>query len=351
MKDLSSGERGVIVTPSPSLGQRLISFNSIMREPLPPIEWLVEALIVHGNRAVLFGEFGSMKSFLLLHLALHIAAGRPWLGQFSIPQAKSVLYVDEEMSERELRRRVKRLGIGAGLEDLDLPLRAVSHAGLRFDSKQAERLLKELKQADFDPEVVIIETFRRVLIGSENEAADVGGFWLNVSPILAAGKTLIISHHMRKPSPQGTGDSRHRASGSTDILAGADCGYAITRVNGDAITVECVKLRAAEEAGRFALTLRDRPGDDQPLEMRYEGQLDVPEDLQKELERASDLITDYMAGQQGDAIRTGEVIAHLEAQGISKRTAERAWYAFTDVFTEKVGHGWYRLKEQPAGHI
>ena len=101
---------------------RLFTFENIMRDPIAPIDWLVEHLIAVGNRVMLFGEFGCLKSWLLLSLALHLAAGRLWLGTFSIPQRQSVLFIDEEMSERELRRRVQRLAKGAGLDDQALPL-------------------------------------------------------------------------------------------------------------------------------------------------------------------------------------------------------------------------------------
>jgi integrase len=61
------------------LSGRLIAFDTIMKETLPPIDWLVEPLVPHGGRVVLYGEFGCMKSWVLLHLGLHIAAGRDWL--------------------------------------------------------------------------------------------------------------------------------------------------------------------------------------------------------------------------------------------------------------------------------
>src|SRR5262245_38420959 len=108
---------------SASRSLRLISFREIMTAPLLPINWLIEALIAVGDRIVVYGEFGALKSWVLLHLALHLAAGRPWLGKFGVPRPHSVLYIDEEMNERTLRRRIKRLGRGSDLEHEDLPLR------------------------------------------------------------------------------------------------------------------------------------------------------------------------------------------------------------------------------------
>ena len=84
---------------------------------------------------VLFGEFRSLKSWVLLDLGLHLAAGKPWLGRFPIPEARKVLYVDEEMSQTTMRRRVKRLGEGAGLGSAPVDFQVASHCGLRCDEE------------------------------------------------------------------------------------------------------------------------------------------------------------------------------------------------------------------------
>ena len=81
----------------------------------------------------------------------------------------------------------------------------------------AAKLLDELHCRGLDPDVIIIETFRRVLVGGENEADRVAEFWRQVEPLQRAGKTVIISHHMKKPSNFGS-QVRYQASGSTDII-------------------------------------------------------------------------------------------------------------------------------------
>src|SRR5215467_11652791 len=91
-----------------------ISFDEIMQQPVPPVDWMVEGLIAVGDRVVIYGEVASMKSWIALDLGLDIAMGRQWLGSFVVPKARPVLYVDEEMNERTLWRRVRRLGEGAG---------------------------------------------------------------------------------------------------------------------------------------------------------------------------------------------------------------------------------------------
>jgi RecA-family ATPase len=253
----------------PSKPLPLVSFETIIEEALPPVEWLVEGLVADGDRVMLYGEFGSFKSWVLPSLGLYIAAGRPWLGKFPIPQSKRVLYLDEEMHPRTLKRRIQRLARGMGLSSNQLPLQTLSRFGTRFDGPGVLRLLSDLTAVGFDPEVVIVETFRRVLRGNENEASDVAEFWRSLSP-LAKGRTVIISHHMRKRSMMSSSNSRERASGSTDILAGADAALAIQRIGRDALVVECVKLREAEEPEPFVVSLYDE-SQDGPVELRFEG--------------------------------------------------------------------------------
>ena len=301
----------------------LISLQTILQEPLLPVEWLVEPLIAKGNRVVVYGEFGSMKSWLLLHLALHLAAGLPWLGKFPIAEARRVLYIDEEMNERTLRRRIQRLARGAGIGSSVLEFRAMSRVGVRFHELGGKALLSALEKSQFDPDVIIVEAFRRVLVGSENDAEEVAAFWRNVEPILKAGKTLIISHHMRKPNAQGNNANRDRASGSTDILGGADDGFAVQRSSKDSVVIECIKCREAEETSPFVVSLYD-DGPESPVEMRYEGSHAEVQAETGKLNRAVAKVLSFLVGLPTKTAKTSEIISHLKAHGFAQKTAERA---------------------------
>ena len=327
------------------LAQHMISFSSIIRDPLPPIEWAIEPLIPHSTRTVLFGEFGSMKSWLLLDLGLHLAAGCSWLDRFDIKVPRKVLYMDEEMSQLETRRRIKRLAAGAEFTAPDLPFRLSSQLGERFRDGSIEMLLKRLQDIEFDPDVIIVETLRRVLDGNENEATDVSGFWSNVSPLMAAGKTFIVSHHMRKPNTSGWEDhTRHRASGSTDILAGADSAFAIRKAGDYRVQIECVKFRAGKTPDPFSIMMCDGEGEDEPITLHYEESQDVGIPL-KELERVIQLIQEYLTTASGGEAWTKEIKEHLDTNGVKKRTGERALEECKQRgLTEHVRKGRWRLK-------
>lgn len=332
--------------PSTSIASGLITYRTIMQENLPPIDWLVEGMIASGDRVIVYGEPGSYKSWLLLHLALHIAAGKQWLEEFFIPHAKGVLYVDEEMSERLLRRRTKRLGVGADVEDEDTPFQVLSHGGIKLNEQGAARLLSVLEENHFNPDVIIIETMRRVIVGSELNVDDVGRFWENIEPLRRAGKTVIVSHHMRKPSQHGVNETRYRASGSTDILGGADTVFSIMTRREHPIEVKCEKSRNAEEPPAFGVTLHDA-GPDSPVEMRFEGYRERASTTTGETARVVRLIMEHFAEAYEWTVRTNELKAHIIAQGVRERTYERAWKEVRESrrVDQLGGHRW-QLMEQ-----
>ena len=225
----------------------LLALSQILTTPLPPIEWDCEPLIPHRRRVVVFGEFGALKSWILLDIALHLAAGLPWLG-CPVPTARRVLFVDEEMAEEDLRRRVSLLA--HGLEPrpnlAHLAFCAYSRIGLTFDGFGARSLLAHLATAHFDPEVIIVESFVRALVGEENSSTDVREFWRNVEPLLRAGKTVIVSHHTTKPDLLAPRPLRQRARGSGEILAGCDVGWGIQIISEGTISeLQCVKTRSS----------------------------------------------------------------------------------------------------------
>jgi hypothetical protein len=125
--------------PFPYYNDPPLSLAAILEKDPPETDWVVQGLLAHKDRSLIYGEYGALKSWILIHLALHIAAGKPRLGTFDIPKARSVLYVDEEMGQDRMHRRARRLAAGAGI-DLPHDFYVISHPGLRFDERGAQRL-------------------------------------------------------------------------------------------------------------------------------------------------------------------------------------------------------------------
>jgi hypothetical protein len=317
----------------------VIALDSVMRTALPPIDWLVEGVLANGDRAVFYAEYGAFKTWSLLDLGMHIAAAQPWLKTFAVPKSRTVLYLDEEMNRRELWRRMQRLGMTLGVGDVPscVPFGALSHHGVRLNEEGAKRFLGQLQRWGAVPEVLIIDALRRVLVGDESQARDVSEFWRALEVLRDTGMTVLVAHHMRKTSRSGN-EARQRASGSTDILAGADTAYAIHRVPPDTIKVECVKARSIPEPPPFGVRICD-DGPDSPVEMRHVGDIDQAGKLGKAERMALDFLV-----KQPPPVRTGDLIRHLRAGGVAVRTAERVLPKLVRLeLARSVGRGMWEL--------
>ena len=297
---------------------RLLTIQHIIRDPLPPVEWVVQPVVAKGERVLLYGEFGALKSWLLLHMGLHIAAGKPWLEEFPVPKPRSVLYVDEEMTEHTVRLRLKQLVAGAGLPTDNVDFRVASREGVLMTEMGGRILLDRVWKADYRPEVVVVDSMRATLVGSENEQEDVIAFWRAVEPILKAGITLVVTHHMRKPREEGPDSNRYRASGSTAIISGSDSAWAVTR-HGQApiATIEAIRIRLAKEPPPFTVEFTFE-GDEGPVRAI----LGLPPEEASMGGQAALIILGVLEGRVGEP--TAVLKAACEAEGIPVRTVERA---------------------------
>ena len=247
------------------LNPPLLTLHEILHTPLPPVEWDCEPIIPHRRRIVVFGEFGALKSWILLDLSLHLALGIPWLSH-PVPRPRRVLYIDEEMAEEDLRRRLHLLATGLtnchpGVTVDTANFRAYSRVGVTFDQGGAAQLLAHLARAHFDPEVIMVEALIRVFRGNENFSVDVAAFWRHVEPLIRAGATVIVSHHMGKPNVEHPRPVRNRSRGSGEILAGSDVGWAIEEVTpGSVSQLTCVKTRSSRTPDPFQIRVADVAG-------------------------------------------------------------------------------------------
>ena len=162
---------------------------------------------------------------------------------------------------------------------------------------------------------------------SENDAQEVAAFWHNVEPLVAAGKTVIISHHMSKRPLQGARRSRDRASGSTDIIGGADAALAVEKITASgtahtvAVTVD--KHRFAADGWTFKVGVCfEEPDETGPIWVRYERTFSASEQSALKRTSAGDL-TEAFVRAQGRTVTTGEVVAALAVHEVSRRTVDR----------------------------
>lgn len=205
----------------PAVGEPAISHYCIRELGGTPLErppMIVDNMLTPGL-TLLAGAPKKGKSWLALHLALCVAAGRPFLGRDTVQG--QVLYLDLESRRYRVQERATRLCPG------ELP------HGL-FMAHQAPRMedglyqgLSRWAQAQPRPRLVIVDTMGRIKgqgRGRENAyEADTRMLGEAQRFALDHGLSLLMVHHLRKTiggfkEP----DVYERVSGSTGITGVCD---------------------------------------------------------------------------------------------------------------------------------
>jgi hypothetical protein len=229
-------------------GQRLASLllTRSALKTLPTPEPLIDNVLDQGTVALLYGRWGTGKSFIALDWAASVATGRAWQGRTA--EKRRVLYVAAE-GAFGLKMRVDAWEqgwhtlIGDGdLEILPRPENLTNAADIREMAALVEWNGYGM---------VVFDTLARCMVGAdENSAKD-------------CGQVVDTLHRLREATPNGrgvinpvhhTGKDGKTFRGSSVFEAGADTVYSVTGDNG-IITLDREKRKDGPQADRHELRL------------------------------------------------------------------------------------------------
>jgi hypothetical protein len=186
-----------------------------------PPEWLSRWLLPRGGVGVLFGETGSLKSFVAFGMARDLAHGLPTL--LDPPDTRrepvQVVYVAGEGGSG-YRARMQAHLMARGLDPYDppvVPFFMLQQPVMLNRADQMDRLAERiLRLPEADHRLVVFDTLASCLDGDENSAQDVGAAIRNQYALRdRCGATVLAVHH------SGYGD-RGRERGSSGIRANVD---------------------------------------------------------------------------------------------------------------------------------
>ena len=147
--------------------KQFLPIGELMKKNLPPIRWLIDSILPEEGITVLAAKPSSLKTWLALQMAIDVASGKNFLGEFETQQG-SVLVLDGESGERLLKNRLEVLATSG-----DLPIYYQSYAGgKKFDESFYEAVLEFC--AEEDVRLVIFDSLVRFMDAKdENSANDV----------------------------------------------------------------------------------------------------------------------------------------------------------------------------------
>lgn len=170
-----------------------------IRQPIPPVEYLVDELIYKKSITVLFGDGGVGKTWAATYLAACVASEHPW-GNFNTHPAR-VLFVDEENGDDEMRLRSQFSFLGAMSEVINFQY--ISLAGFHLDNPQDEAQLTNEILAQ-EAGLVILDALADLMIGDENSKKDTQPVFNALRRITErTGVAILLIHHANKDLSKG----------------------------------------------------------------------------------------------------------------------------------------------------
>lgn len=178
---------------------------------------LVAGWLQKGELGVVYGASGSGKSFLVLSLAAHVAAGRSWAG--NNVEGGPVIYVAAE-NPGSIKRRILagRKKMEAGAIPLYLVQDSVNFVGVEPGaSSDAKKLAEAISAEVQNPSLVVIDTAAMAMPGAdESSARDMGIFIQRALQVKnLTGAAVLLVHHAGKDESRG-------ARGSSALKAAVD---------------------------------------------------------------------------------------------------------------------------------
>lgn len=216
-----------------------LSMMDISQKTNIPIEYWVDPLLPKGAILLIGSKPGVGKSLLVQSMITSFLTTGSFLSYQLKGDPKFLLYSVDDSSENILQTRSVHLlnGLKSSNPGLDVGRLDNFRVSLNFNP---HRLQKEIEFCS-GYDVIVIDSLRRVLSGSENDSEITNQFFNDfLKPIKEMGKTIIILHHIKKGNLDELGDDDllDIFRGSGDILAQIDLSFILRGNNNPNSTID-----------------------------------------------------------------------------------------------------------------
>jgi hypothetical protein len=196
-------------------------------------EWLMRPYLERNVLALMFGEFGTLKSFTALEFALTIASGQP---SRALPEAKvhggNVIYISAE--GKGMWRRLKGWSIARGINLEDCKLWVIEHPVDLYSQQSLLELAEKINALGITPVLIVIDTLSRNCgAADENKTADMTAFLNGLDKMLRVPLrcTVLLVHHVGHME-------KGRARGAYVLQGNTDANYLIERPDANRMLIE-----------------------------------------------------------------------------------------------------------------
>jgi len=206
---------------------------------LPPIEWLVNGMLVNGGSSQIAGFTSSGKSSVAQDITFCVAAGRPYRGEIPVRSGAAVYIAAEGW--RGIGQRVDAWFAYHAVPCTEtVPVYFIPAAPQLLTTADLDDLLRALFTLPTPPVLITIDTLARTFLGQdERNETDMGLYLAAVERIQReTGAHVCVVHH--------TGWNQERERGSVALRGGMDTSMLVTRED-RTVTLTCTKQKDGEE--------------------------------------------------------------------------------------------------------
>lgn len=202
---------------------KMQSFGDVMGTLDAPQGWLVEGFWGRRSHGIVAGQPKVFKSTFVQDLAVSVASGKPFLGEYKVHEPGPVIIVQNENTVGMIKDRNEKMMKHKGLVgniDIknkrnmkvkfpnELPIHYVNQSGFNFDDPAHLEFI-EKQIAEIRPVLVVFDPLYLMFGGDINSAKDLQSvlFWL--LQIKIKYKTaIILVHHYNKGSDANRGGQK-----------------------------------------------------------------------------------------------------------------------------------------------
>ena len=194
--------------------------------------WLIKGILERGSMNLIFGESGAGKSLFAMDWAFCAANGENWHGHKVKEELKTLYILGEGFRGASMRFKALSQKYSLTPKNIRLSRRSIN----LLDNREADEIIKIVTELDFIPDIIIIDTLHRNMVGDENSSEDMAMYFKSIELLARRLNSAIVTVHH-----SGHGD-KGRSRGSSSIKAAMDAEFCVTK-NGDGITFSCTKSK------------------------------------------------------------------------------------------------------------
>jgi hypothetical protein len=231
-------------------------------EGVEKVNWIVPGLIANSSIGFAAGLPESLKTWILIDLAIECARGGSWLG--NKVNKNRVLFIDQERFIGETRRRFKKMLKGKNIsvdEDINRNLIVQVGSSIRLNLDVSFDAFRK-KLSDIRPDLIIVDSFATFSTVAENDRQEVQKVIERIKQLRQEfGCTVLMIDHENKSvlSPDNVGKTPDAYSmiGSVGKPAAAELVLTVRKETDSSVTIYNTKNSLAPSVAPITVQLVD----------------------------------------------------------------------------------------------